>query len=167
MPLGSKITPEERLKRERQWAEVGAKNTLSTADWKLWNQMKSSHRFFAYVGQTLLMWRVKDTGQADVYDRLRVTDFEACPINGISITVEKSDGTVYTIDHTPQQINEVFFYVPRYCALEFFTRTGEAEPTLRFGMVIRMKAKPDTKQTSITYTTTIHDLTLLFPKGEA
>lgn len=167
MSVGTRITPEERLKRERQWAETGAKNTLSTADWKLWNLMRSSHRFFAYVGQTLLMWRMKETGQASIIERLRVTDFNACPINGISIKVETNDGTTYTIDHTPQQINEVFFYVPRYCALEFFTRTGEAEPTLRFGVVIRMKAKPESKTPDVVYVTTIHDLTLLFPKGEA
>mgnify|MGYP000863730837 CR=1 FL=1 len=165
MSLGPKITPEERLKRERQWAETGAKNTLNAQDWKLWGLMRSSHRFFAYVGQTLLMWRVKETGQADIFERLRVTDFEACPINGISVDVQTEDGTTYTIDHTPQQINEVFFYVPRYCALEFFSRTGEAEPTLRFGLVIRMKAKPDSKQADTNYVTTIHDLTLLFPKG--
>ena len=163
--MGPKITPDERLKRERQWAETGAKNTLNAQDWKLWGAMKSSHRFFAYVGQILLMWRMKDKGQADVFERLRVTDFEACPINGSSVEVQTSDGTTYTIDHTPQQINEVFFYVPRYCALEFFSRTGEAEPTLRFGLVIRMKAKPDSKQADTSYVTTIHDLTLLFPKG--
>lgn len=162
---GTKYDATTRLNLEREWALQGAKSSLGADEWKAWQALKSSHRFFLHVGQTLLLWEVKE-GRSEVRDTLRVVDFESCPTNGLTVTIANGAGKEYRLDHTPQLVQGVFLYVPRFCDLQFFTRAGEAEPTLRFGLIARMRNNPNTLLPDTVYVSTPRAMKDLFiPAG--
>lgn len=160
--VSTKYDTNSRLNLERAWAEQGAKRALQGDNWKAWQALRSSHRFFISVGQTLFLWAF-ESDTPTIQDTLRIEDFEACPINGLSITAVTGAGKEYRLDHTPQQVQGVFLYVPRFCDLQFFTREGEAEPTLRFGLIARMRHNPDTRSPGVTYVSTSGALKGLIP----
>lgn len=162
----TKYDTNSRLSLERAWAEQGAKRFLVGDNWRAWQALRSSHRFFLSVGQTLLLWAYEEDVPT-IQDTLRIEDFEACPINGLAVTAVDGAGHKFRLDHAPQLVHGVFLYVPRFCDLQFFTREGEAEPALRFGLIARMRHNPDTRSPGVTYVSTASALKGLFPTNGA
>lgn len=136
---------DERLSNERVWTDFAASDNLEGDELIEWMSLRSTHRFLAFQGKQLFVWRQRND-VPEIVRSLEVDDVELHPKEGFTATLFDQTDREFTVRHTPARIDEgIYLWLPYYNDVQFVKRKENDEFGVYFSMMCRMPRNPSLK----------------------
>lgn len=133
---------DERLSNERSWTDAAASAALEGSELIEWMSLRSTHRFMAFRGKQLFVWR-QSNGVPEILRGLEVDDIEIHPEDGFTVTLFDQHDREFTVTHIPTRIDEgIYLWMPYYNDVQFVKRPETNEFSVSFSMMCRMPRNP-------------------------
>lgn len=154
---------DERLSNERAWTDAAASANLEGAELIEWMSLRSTHRFMAFQGKQLFVWR-QNNGVPEIVRGLEVEDLELHPEAGFAATLFDHEDRMFTVTHVPARVDEgIYLWMPYYNDVQFVKRQETNEFAMYFSMMCRMPRNPSLKSEGALHISERKSLLALWP----
>jgi len=139
------VNSNERLANERLWIEQVAASCLPGSDYQEWIALRSTHRFMAFEGKKLLLWRLLN-GKPVVEQTYTFLQFVADNEFGAECVLLDASGKEFVVNHAPEKLAQgVYLWMPFYSDVQFIKLPGHSKYTLYFSTMLKMPRNPQLK----------------------
>lgn len=139
-----------RLREERLAADIAATQNLTTDSLNRWENCKSAHRFLAFQGKQLVLYKLFFQSP-QISDILTCKDVKVSLVGGlVSVWESKSSGMLFEVGSTPVEVgNSCFMWMLKYSSVELADYKGSK--SLKFSVAYRTAVNPEVKVDGTSY----------------